>query len=343
EHRGPVGARRCRGPGPRRADRPYRAGRPDRAAPRGPAGRGGIHTSRVENPAQGGLGQQGCPPAHWAGESVDRDRGRRGGVRLRRAVGHVRRGRRGADHAVDPLPRRHTDRVGRLDDPRDPAGVDVWRVALPAGLFGSGFAVAGAEMSDHVNGHILMLITAAMLLWSGLATIRKRRAADLAAADPLPVPVGGPADAEGEVIAIHAALTPAVGAVGAGESESKRPIVVVAGIAAAAGLLAGLLGVGGGVLLVPAFTGILRIPPKRAVASSLVAVAMFSIPAMVTHTLLGHINWAYALPLVAGVVPGAQVGAKFTLQRTEAQLRFLMGLFFVILAIVYGTRELLAL
>jgi len=223
------------------------------------------------------------------------------------------------------------------------AGMVDWRVALPAGLFGSGFAVAGAEMSDHVNGHILMLITAAMLLWSGLATIRKRRAADLAAADPLPVPVGGPADAEGEVIAIHAALTPAVGAVGAGESESKRPIVVVAGIAAAAGLLAGLLGVGGGVLLVPAFTGILRIPPKRAVASSLVAVAMFSIPAMVTHTLLGHINWAYALPLVAGVVPGAQVGAKFTLQRTEAQLRFLMGLFFVILAIVYGTRELLAL
>jgi uncharacterized membrane protein YfcA len=95
--------------------------------------------------------------------------------------------------------------------------------------------------------------------------------------------------------------------------------------------------------MVPAYTVVLRMPPKRAVATSLVAVAMFSVPAMVTHALLGHINWAFALPLTVGVVPGAQLGAKLTLGGSEARLRFLMGLFFTVLALVYGGAELAAL
>jgi uncharacterized membrane protein YfcA len=199
-----------------------------------------------------------------------------------------------------------------------------WSVAIPSGLLGAGFAVVGAEASDHVNGHVLMLMTAAMLLSNGVSNIRNH------ARQPtkVPVPVGGPADAEGAELAPR---------------RSKPPFVAVAVIGAAAGMLAGLLGVGGGVLLVPAYTALLRMPPKRAVATSLVAVAIFSIPAMITHALLGHIDWAFALPLVIGVVPGAQVGAKLTLHGSERRLRFLMGIFFTILAIVYGAGELLAL
>src|SRR4029077_7968682 len=125
--------------------------------------------------------------------------------------------------------------------------------------------------------------------------------------------------------------------------RTDAPIVVVGLLGAAAGLLAGLLGIGGGVLMVPAYTVALRMPPKRAVATSLVAVAMFSIPAMITHALLGHINWAFAIALVVGVIPGAQVGAHVTMRGSEARLRLLMGLFFTVLALVYGIGELAAL
>jgi hypothetical protein len=201
-----------------------------------------------------------------------------------------------------------------------------WSVALPSGVLGAGFAVLGAEVSDHVNGHYLMLITAAMLLWNGLSSVL----AHVRTPEKVAVPVGGAADAEGvefdEPPAAH-----------------KPRFAAVAAIGAAAGMLAGLLGVGGGVLLVPAYTGLLRMPAKRAVASSLVAVAIFSVPAMITHTLLGHINWAYALPLVVGVIPGAQLGAKVTIHGSEARLRFLMGLFFTVLALLYGAGELLSL
>jgi uncharacterized membrane protein YfcA len=204
------------------------------------------------------------------------------------------------------------------------AGMVDWRVALPSGLLGSGFAVAGAELSDHVNGHYLMLLTAALLLYSGLHNVRET----FSARSPVAAPVGG---STVEPNGVEPVTSP----------RTSTPIVAAVG--ALAGLLAGLLGIGGGVLLVPAYTVVLRISPKRAVATSLVAVAMFSIPAMVTHALLGHINWAFALLLVVGVVPGAQLGAKLTIRGSDTRLRLLMGLFFTVIAVAYGGAELAAL
>jgi uncharacterized membrane protein YfcA len=199
-----------------------------------------------------------------------------------------------------------------------------WSVAWPSGLLGSAFAVAGAELSDHVNAHYLMLLTAALLLYTGIDNIRRRfaRSAQL-------VPIGAPPVTEPTE--------------DAPDRKARKSTAIVAGVGATAGLLAGLLGIGGGVLLVPAYTTVLRLPAKRAVATSLVAVAMFSIPAMVTHALLGHIDWTFALALVVGVVPGAQVGAHVTLRGSDARLRLLMGLFFTILATAYGIGELAAL
>src|SRR3954454_14511360 len=47
-------------------------------------------------------------------------------------------------------------------------GLVEWRVAIPSGVLGAGFAVLGAEASDHINAHYLMLGTAALLLWTGV-------------------------------------------------------------------------------------------------------------------------------------------------------------------------------
>jgi uncharacterized membrane protein YfcA len=203
------------------------------------------------------------------------------------------------------------------------AGMVDWHVAIPSGLLGSGFAVAGAELSDHVNAHYLMLVTAALLFYSGVDNVRKQRSHAL------------------ESVAVSGDVTSAAAEVT--RTRGAGSPVVIGAVGASAGLLAGLLGIGGGVLLVPAYTGLLRLPPKRAVATSLVAVAMFSVPATITHTLLGHIAWSYALALVLGVVPGAQLGAHVTLKGSEARLRLLMGLFFTVLALSYGIGELASL
>ncbi len=92
-------------------------------------------------------------------------------------------------------------------------------------------------------------------------------------------------------------------------------------IGLAAGGLSGLLGVGGGILMVPAFSTWLRMPLKETVATSLACVGVFAIPGTITHALLGHIDWAFAIPLCIGVIPGARIGANFTIAASDRVLR----------------------
>ncbi|MFM7064511.1 MAG: sulfite exporter TauE/SafE family protein, partial [Actinomycetes bacterium] len=116
--------------------------------------------------------------------------------------------------------------------------------------------------------------------------------------------------------------------------------VTVAGLGAVAGFVAGLLGVGGGIVMVPVLTGPLKFPVRAATASSLVAVAIFSLPALVTHAVLGHINWFFATALMLGVVPGAQIGASLTIRSSERTIRTAFGVFIVLMAVVFAATQL---
>jgi len=198
-------------------------------------------------------------------------------------------------------------------------------------------AIVGAWVSDLVNAHLLMIATAGLLLYTGVSTLVQARRAT----GPAPAPVVDPEGPDAEVEVDLAAHPHDPDDLEAAASH-RHPLGRLALIGAGAGALAGLLGVGGGIVMMPAFTQILKIPMKVAVASSLVAVAVFSIPALVTHTLLGHVNWVYALLLTAGAVPGAQLGSKITMGVTDRSLRLGFGIFVVILAVAYGTAEILS-
>lgn len=191
------------------------------------------------------------------------------------------------------------------------AGMVDWRVGLWCGAAGSAAAVAGALVAEALaEPRWLMVATAALMLVSGWSVARGGRGA-------LPDEV----DAAGVVP-------------GAGW------LVVVGGTA---GFVAGLLGVGGGIVLLPAFTSLLGLSVRRAVPASLVAVAMFSVPALVTHALNGNIDWSLAVPLMVGVLPGARLGARFTVAASERTVRLAFGAVIGVTAVVYGATELNAL
>lgn len=200
------------------------------------------------------------------------------------------------------------------------AGLVDWTLALSLGISGAVFALGGAWVSDLVDGRLLMVLTAVLMLWSGVSVVRGGDRARVAAA----------AAAERE----RDGLEPETG---------NRSIWLLGVVGAGSGFVAGLLGVGGGIVMVPAMAGPLRIPMKRAVASSLVAVAIFSVPALVAHIVLGHVDWAFALPLMLGVVPGAQVGARLTIGASEESVRRWFGILVIVVACIYGGTELAAL
>ena len=227
-------------------------------------------------------------------------------------------------------------------------GLVDWSAALGLGIAGAVFAVGGALLSDHVDGRVLMVFTAVLMLWSGISVVRGGRRVP---AEPAAVLVAPPEHDVGFEGALEEAFegveatetdTAMVSATAADEGpppRTRHPLPLLAGLGAASGFVAGLLGVGGGIVMVPVLTGPLRVPMKSAVASSLVAVAIFSVPALVTHWALGHIDWAFALPLMVGVVPGARIGAHLTIGSSERTIRLLFGALIVVLAVVYGATE----
>lgn len=96
------------------------------------------------------------------------------------------------------------------------------------------------------------------------------------------------------------------------------PTLIVAGIAA--GLLAGLFGIGGGLVVVPAVYFLLlsagsepSVAMAVAVGTSLVSIIPTAISSMRAHHKLGNVDWAvvrtWGWPLCAGVVFGAALVA----------------------------------
>ena len=110
-----------------------------------------------------------------------------------------------------------------------------------------------------------------------------------------------------------------------------------------AGGLSGLLGLGGGIIMVPLFRRWLGLPIKNAVATSLICVGCFAVPGTITHALEGGIDWRFALWLTVGVVVGAPFGSKTALKMSDKKLQRVFGLFLAAVAVVYGVGELLAL
>jgi uncharacterized protein len=80
------------------------------------------------------------------------------------------------------------------------------------------------------------------------------------------------------------------------------------------GFLSSLLGIGGGIIHVPAMVQLLSIPPHVATATSHFILAFTSLTGSLVHALRGDFNGAVGrtVPLCAGVLVGAQSGARLS-------------------------------
>lgn len=201
------------------------------------------------------------------------------------------------------------------------------RATVPVGLLA---AVAGSLLGERVpgNGHLLQLGTALLL---GVSSYRMGKG-------PPTVPAEEPL---AETDAPEAPAPPASAA--ASNAADDVSTGRYAAIGAVSGLLSGLLGIGGGVIMVPAFVQLARMEVKTAIATSLVCVGAFALPGTVTHALLDHVDWRVTAALVVGVVPGARLGAALTIRATDRRLRVAVASFLGLTAVLYAAGELNAL
>jgi uncharacterized membrane protein YfcA len=163
-------------------------------------------------------------------------------------------------------------------------------------------AAVGAWLTDLVQTSLLLLVTAALLAWQALRIVRQGRRA-----------------------------RPDRSAAG---SEATLALVGLT-----AGVVSGLLGIGGGLVLVPFLAGWLGMPLKRALGTSLLAIVAIVVPGTIVHAALGNVDLGIAVALTVGAVPGARLGAGIALGTRDRTLRLAVGSFLFAVAVAYAAVQ----
>jgi len=110
------------------------------------------------------------------------------------------------------------------------------------------------------------------------------------------------------------------------------PIMVLAGF------VAGMLGVGGGLLKVPAVVVLGGVPMSIAVGSSSLMIGVTALTGFAGHFLQGHFDLWLTVILAGGVLIGSQIGPRFSVETDQSRLRkYFAGLLVLIAGwLVYG-------
>ena len=131
------------------------------------------------------------------------------------------------------------------------------------------------------------------------------------------------------------------------ESNTKAPrdlnmrtLLIGAAIGVFAGLVSGFIGVGGGFIMVPLMVAFFNMPLKSASGTSLVAIIILAIPAVVQQAMLGNVIYLTGFLVVIGSIPGAVFGAKLVQVTPERRLRFIFGGFLMLAAALLALNEL---
>ncbi len=174
-----------------------------------------------------------------------------------------------------------------------------YRTILVCGATGALASVAGAMLNGYVHSQLLMGLLGALLIILGYITHKQKDYGEEA---------------------------------GSFQDAEKLERMVLIGVIA--GLCAGFFGIGGGVVLMPLLMGILKMPYKEAVASSLVIILAYAVPGAATHFALGNVNVPVLALMFLGAVGGAWVGANKVVSAKGGKMKNYLAVLLVALGIV---------
>ena len=120
---------------------------------------------------------------------------------------------------------------------------------------------------------------------------------------------------------------------------ARKLIPLGALIGAAAGVMSGYVGVGGGFLMVPLFMQLLKTPMKLTSGTSLIAIIIIAIPGTITNAVMGNIDWIAGIFVALGAIPGAAIGSRLISRIPEFQLRLLFSGFLIVAAALLVINE----
>jgi uncharacterized protein len=109
-------------------------------------------------------------------------------------------------------------------------------------------------------------------------------------------------------------------------------LLVAGAIGVAAGLLSGLLGVGGGIVMVPLLVAVAGLTQHEAHATSLAAIAPIAAVGALRFALAGSVDLGVAVLLAAGSLAGAPLGARALRRSSDTALKAAFGALMIAVA-----------
>ncbi|MCG8410861.1 MAG: sulfite exporter TauE/SafE family protein [Bacteroidales bacterium] len=115
---------------------------------------------------------------------------------------------------------------------------------------------------------------------------------------------------------------------------SINELIILIIIGFLAGIVGGSLGLGGGIIIVPALVFIMGLSQHNAQGTSL-AVLLFPIGilAVINYTKNGYVNFRFALVLIIAFVLGSYLGSIISIHLPEKILRKIFGIFMLIISL----------
>jgi uncharacterized membrane protein YfcA len=181
-----------------------------------------------------------------------------------------------------------------------------FRVAFYSIVGGVPGIVVGSYLTTYLSGKFLMLFTAVILLLMGIDFLYDN--------------------------VIEKIFRP--------KDISSPPAYFIISVSTVIGLLSGILANGGGIFFVPAYVVSFRMKMKEAIATSLLTVAVMSVPGMLIHYRLGHINLAISAAIAVGVAPLAYIGARMDIKTKSKTIKLLFGIFLVTFSVYFLISQL---
>jgi uncharacterized membrane protein YfcA len=176
-------------------------------------------------------------------------------------------------------------------------------------------AIVGAIVAIWVDASILKVVLGVILVYSAVSMIRSRKQAypNAAPGDPDPLALGA------------AFSDPTTG----GEIRYiPQRVPFGLGISTGAGVLSGMLGIGGGVIQVPMMNLVMKMPVKAAAGTSSFMVGMTAVATATIFYSEGKIDPQVAVPAMLGVFVGSNIGSTLT---KRLKTHRLVLLFFIML------------
>lgn len=117
------------------------------------------------------------------------------------------------------------------------------------------------------------------------------------------------------------------------------PLIILEGMVV--GVITGIVGAGGGFLIIPALVLLAKLPMKKAVATSLLIIAIKSLIGFIGDVETMEINWPFLLSFTAFSLIGIILGVWLTKFIDGSKLKRAFGWFVLLMAIYILIKEIL--